>query len=468
MTRQPAPTAVEGRPARARADPSTALSCRSPELPQRLEDDRRIVRASPGDTPQPSLRNGWGFPRATGVCHPAPFCRGVQPPNQRVARGRLSDLRLRPGAMRLTAPVEWKWRDARRARMTEASGRHTADLTTGSAWSAPARTTLKNVSLSCPKRRLSVFTGCPLGKSLARSPPSPQSLSDDQRDLIRPLSRVFTPMLARPDVDLLEGLTTAIIVDQERWAQHPIDGRHGHRCQCHVADPVLPLGHPHIGSLEGLQLQCCVDLGAGAVTMTKAGWRSRSAASSASGGARGARAWQGFPISTSPPYDASQLTARGRADDPGLFDGRMVRLIYLGSGFFDPEQAGIANFTKRLFLADLFHKEPTQDQGRRHQYHLRRPDPERSRSPCCPRSGRDAAAHRPGGRLPDPPGLRGYRLNEQARLIEDQGHQYRRCSAMQISDLAVLVRATADPSVAPACWPAETPIPFVDRSGYLS
>src|SRR4029078_12458739 len=76
---------------------------------------------------------------------------------------------------------------------------------------------LKDISVEIPKRRLTVFTGVSgSGKSsllCATIPAEPQRMINETYSAF---VQGFMPTLARPDVDVLEGLTTAIIVDQER------------------------------------------------------------------------------------------------------------------------------------------------------------------------------------------------------------------------------------------------------------
>ena len=101
---------------------------------------------------------------------------------------------------------------------------------------------LKDISVELPKRRLTVFTGVSgSGKS---SLVFATIAAESQRMINETYSAFvqgFMPNLARPDVDHLEGLTTAIIVDQERMGVQPaLHRRHRHRRQRDAAHPVQP------------------------------------------------------------------------------------------------------------------------------------------------------------------------------------------------------------------------------------
>ena len=101
---------------------------------------------------------------------------------------------------------------------------------------------LKDISIELPERRLTVFTGVSgSGKS---SLVFGTIAAESQRMINETYSTFvqgFMPTLARPDVDVLEGLTTAIIVDQERMgANVALHRRHRHRCQRDAAHPVQP------------------------------------------------------------------------------------------------------------------------------------------------------------------------------------------------------------------------------------
>ena len=162
---------------------------------------------------------------------------------------------------------------------------------------------LKDVSVEIPKRRLTVFTGV---SGSGKSSLVFGTIAAESQRLINETYSAFVqgfmPTLARPDVDVLDGLTTAIIVDQERMgAERPLHGRHGHRCQRDAAHPVQPARQAAHRSAQRLLLQHR-DRSAAPVrsrSRRPAGSRSRSARSAAPAAcARAARAWARSPTST--------------------------------------------------------------------------------------------------------------------------------------------------------------------------
>ena len=101
---------------------------------------------------------------------------------------------------------------------------------------------LKDVSVEIPKRRLTVFTGV---SGSGKSSLVFGTIAAESQRLINETYSAFVqgfmPTLARPEVDVLEGLTTAIIVDQERMGvRPPLDGRHRHRRRRDAAHPLQP------------------------------------------------------------------------------------------------------------------------------------------------------------------------------------------------------------------------------------
>ena len=155
---------------------------------------------------------------------------------------------------------------------------------------------LKDVSVEIPKRRLTVFTGV---SGSGKSSLVFGTIAAESQRLINETYSAFVqgfmPTLARPDVDLLEGLTTAIIVDQERMGSNP-RSTVGTATDANAMLRILfsRLGKPHIGSPNAFSFNTASISGAGAVTFEKGGGedRARSARSRASAAcARAARAW---------------------------------------------------------------------------------------------------------------------------------------------------------------------------------
>lgn len=210
---------------------------------------------------------------------------------------------------------------------------------------------LRDVSVELPKRRVTVFTGVSgSGKS---SLVFDTIAAESQRQINETYSAFvqgFMPNLARPDVDLLSGLTTAIIVDQERLGADP-------RSTVGTATDALAmlrilfsrLGKPHIGPARAFSFNVASASGAGAVTVEKAGRTVREARRfSIVGGmcprCEGRGSVTDFDLTAL--YDDTKSLREGALTIPGYsMDGWYGR-IFLGCGFFDPDKP-IAKFTKR-------------------------------------------------------------------------------------------------------------------------
>ena len=173
----------------------------------------------------------------------------------------------------------------------------------------------------------------------------------------------FMPMLARPDVDVLDGLTTAIIVDQERMGADP-RSTVGTATDYNAMLRILfsRLGKPHIGSPQAFsfnvafdQWRRCGDHRAG---RPDAEGKAPELQACSAACAHAARAGARSTTSTfTQLYDDSKSLNEGALTIPGYsMDGWYGR-IFSGCGFFDPDKP-IKKFTKRE-LNDLLYKEPT-------------------------------------------------------------------------------------------------------------
>src|SRR5688572_22073371 len=221
---------------------------------------------------------------------------------------------------------------------------------------------LKDVDLEIPKRRLTVFTGVSgSGKS---SLVFATIAAESQRMINETYSAFvqgFMPTLARPDVDVLDGLTTAIIVDQERLGANP-RSTVGTATDAHAMLRILfsRLGKPHIGSAQAFSFNVASISGAGAVTTTKGGQKVKERRSFSITGGMCPRC-EGLgrvsDIDLTALYDDSKSLNDGPFTIPGYsMDGWYGR-IFKGSGFFDPDKP-IRKYTKKE-LHDLLYKEPT-------------------------------------------------------------------------------------------------------------
>src|ERR671927_1377225 len=132
---------------------------------------------------------------------------------------------------------------------------------------------LKDVSVELPKRRLTVFTGV---SGSGKSSLVFDTIAAESQRLINETYSAFVqgfmPMLARPEVDVLEGLTTAIIVDQERMGANA-RSTVGTVTDANAMLRILfsRLGQPHVGSPQAFSFNIPSVSGAGALTIDRGG-----------------------------------------------------------------------------------------------------------------------------------------------------------------------------------------------------
>ncbi|BDT87170.1 excinuclease ABC subunit UvrA [Nocardia cyriacigeorgica] len=315
---------------------------------------------------------------------------------------------------------------------------------------------LKDISVDIPKRRLTVFTGVSgSGKS---SLVFSTIAAESQRMINETYSAFvqgFMPNLARPDVDALDGLTTAIIVDQERMGAN-VRSTVGTATDANALLRILfsRLGQPHIGSPQAFSFNVASISGAGAVTIEKAGHTVKERRSfSITGGmcprCEGMGKVSDFDLTQL--YDDSKSLREGALTIPGYsMDGWYGR-IFMGSGFLDPDKP-IRKYTKRE-LNDLLYKEPTR---------IKVDNVNVTYEGLIPRIqksflSKDREAMQPHIRafvdraitFTTCPECDGTRLSEAARSSKINGISIADACAMQISDLADWVRDLDEPSVAP-------------------
>ena len=336
---------------------------------------------------------------------------------------------------------------------------------------------LKDVSVELPKRRLTVFTGVSgSGKS---SLVFATIAAESQRLINETYSSFvqgFMPTLARPDVDVLDGLTTAIIVDQERMGSDP-RSTVGTATDANAMLRILfsRLGKPHIGSPQAFSFNVASISGAGAVTIERGGTTTKERRSfSITGGMCPRCEGRGAvnDIDLTALYDDSKSLNEGALTIPGYsMDGWYGR-IFNGCGFFDPDKA-IKKFTKKE-LHDLLYKEPTKIKvdGINLTYAGLIPQIQKSFL------SKDVDAMQPHIRafveravtFTTCPECDGTRLSAAARSSKIKGKNIADVCAMQISDLAEWVRGLDEPSVAPLLASlGETLDSFVEIGlGYLS
>lgn len=315
---------------------------------------------------------------------------------------------------------------------------------------------LKDVSVDIPKRRLTAFTGVSgSGKS---SLVFDTIAAESQRLINETYSSFvqgFMPTLARPEVDLLEGITTAIIVDQERMAANA-RSTVGTATDANALLRILfsRLGKPYLGPPSAFAFNVPSVRAVGVLTVE------RGAASKAvketferTGGmcprCEGMGSVSDFDLTQL--YDDGKSLNEGALTIPGYsMDGWYGR-IFTGCGFFDPDKP-IRKFTKRE-LHDLLHKEPTKIKvdGVNLTYEGIIPKIQKSML------SKDVDSLQPHVRafvdraitFSTCPECHGTRLSEGARASKIKGISIADACAMQISDLAEWVRGLKEPSVAP-------------------
>jgi excinuclease UvrABC ATPase subunit len=315
---------------------------------------------------------------------------------------------------------------------------------------------LQDVSVEIPKRRLTVFTGV---SGSGKSSLVFGTIAAESQRLINETYSAFVqgfmPTLARPDVDVLEGLTTAIIVDQERIGADP-RSTVGTATDANAMLRILfsRLGQPHIGSPQAFSFNVASVSGAGAVTIERAGQTVKERRSFAITGGMCPRC-EGrgsvTDIDLTALYDDSKSLNEGALTIPGYSMEGWYGRIFGGCGFFDPDKP-IRKFTKRE-LHDLLYKEPTKIKVDNINLTYEGLIPKIQKSMLS----KDVDSMQPHIRafveravtFATCPECGGTRLSEAARSSKIEGISIADACAMQISDLATWVGGLREPSVAP-------------------
>ena len=316
---------------------------------------------------------------------------------------------------------------------------------------------LKDVSVEIPKRRLTVFTGV---SGSGKSSLVFDTIAAESQRLINETYSAFVqgfmPTLARPDVDVLDGLTTAIIVDQERMGANA-RSTVGTATDANAMLRILfsRLGKPHIGSPNAYSFNVPSVTASGAITIDRGAGKTRTekATFNRLGGmcprCEGMGAVTDFDLAAL--YDDSKSLNDGALTIPGYsMDGWYGR-IFRGCGFFDPDKP-IRKYNKRE-LHDLLYKEPTKIKvvGINLTYAGLIPQIQKSYL------SKDVEALQPHIRafveravtFSTCPECDGTRLSKEARSSKIKGKNIADVCAMQTSDLADWVRGLDEPSVAP-------------------
>src|SRR3982750_3675965 len=210
---------------------------------------------------------------------------------------------------------------------------------------------LKDISVELPKRRLTVFTGV---SGSGKSSLVFGTIAAESQRLINETYSAFVqgfmPTLARPDVDVLEGLTTAIIVDQERMGGNP-RSTVGTATDANAMLRILfsRLGKPHIGSPQAFSFNVASISGAGAVTLERGGRTTREKRTfNILGGMCPRCEGRGAvnDIDLRQLYDDTKSLNEGAITIPGYSTEGWYGRIFSGCGFFDPDKP-ISRFTRR-------------------------------------------------------------------------------------------------------------------------
>lgn len=314
---------------------------------------------------------------------------------------------------------------------------------------------LKDVSIEIPKRRLTVFTGV---SGSGKSSLVFDTIAAESQRLINETYSAFVqgfmPTLARPEVDVLDGLTTAIIVDQSRIGADP-RSTVGTATDANAMLRILfsRLGRPHIGPPSAYSFNTASVRASGAITVERGTKKAVKATYSRTGGMCNRCEGRGTvsDIDLTQLYDDSKSLNEGALTIPGYsMDGWYGR-IFAGCGFFDPDKP-IRGFTERE-LHDLLHKEPTKIKvdGINLTYEGLIPKIQKSML------SKDIDALQPHVRafveramtFAVCPECDGTRLSEGARSSKIEEISIADACAMQITDLAEWVRGLTEPSTAP-------------------
>lgn len=315
---------------------------------------------------------------------------------------------------------------------------------------------LADISVQLPKRRLTVFTGV---SGSGKSSLVFDTIAAESQRLVNEtysaFAQSFMPSAARPDVDVLEGLTTTIVVDQERMGSDP-RSTVGTATDAHALLRVLfsRAGVPQIGAPQAFSFNVASASGAGAVTVEKAGRTVKERREfSITGGmcprCEGRGNVSDFDLTAL--YDDSKSIAEGALLIPNYTTEGWYGRIFRNSGFF-PGDLPIRDFTQRELNA-LLYKEPTRIKVDGINVTFEGLIPRIQKSFLS----KDTDAMQPHIRafveraitFATCPDCGGTRLSELARSSRIGGVNIADAASMQITDLAEWVRGLDEPTVGP-------------------
>lgn len=366
---------------------------------------------------------------------------------------------------------------ASRGRLGRMPGTHIADSHEMIRVVGARENNLKNVDVEIPKRRLTVFTGV---SGSGKSSLVFATIANESQRLINETYPTFVQQfmgqLNRPEVDALENVSPAIIVDQERMGANS-RSTVGTATDAHAMLRILysRVGQPHVGSPQAFSFNIPSVSGAGAVEFERGGKKVKERRSFEITGGMCPRCeglGEASDIDLDELFDSSKSLSQGAITIPGYnVDGWMVK-GFTASGFVDPDKP-IKDYTAQE-REDFLYKEPTkvkiqtinmtyeglipkitksllQKDRDSLQPHIRAFVDRAVKFTACPDCG-------------------GSRLNEGARSSKIKGKSIADAAAMQISDLAAWLGTIDDREVAPLMVGLRQTIgSFVDIGlGYLS
>ncbi|HXV70537.1 MAG TPA: excinuclease ABC subunit UvrA [Acidimicrobiia bacterium] len=336
---------------------------------------------------------------------------------------------------------------------------------------------LKDVSIEIPKRRLTVFTGV---SGSGKSSLVFDTIAAESQRLINETYSAFVqgfmPSTARPDVDVLDGLTTAIIVDQQRMGANA-RSTVGTATDANAMFRLLysRLGDPHIGPPPAFSFNVPTRTASGAMTTDKGKGERKVVRNVVYQGGMCPRC-EGMgavsDIDLSQIYDETRSLNEGAITVPGYKAGGWSVRYFTESGFLDPDKP-ISKYTKKE-LADFLYKDPVKVEINNINITYEGLVPQIQKSMLS----KDVDTLQPHIRefveravtFTTCPDCAGTRLNETARSSKIAGKSIADVCAMQISDLAAWVRDLDLPSAKPLLDALrETLDSFVEIGlGYLS
>ncbi|MFD7461212.1 MULTISPECIES: ATP-binding cassette domain-containing protein [unclassified Streptomyces] len=315
---------------------------------------------------------------------------------------------------------------------------------------------LKDVSVEIPKRRLTVFTGV---SGSGKSSLVFDTIAAESQRLINETYSAFVqgfmPSLARPEVDVLDGLTTAIIVDQQRMGADP-RSTVGTATDANAMLRILfsRLGDPHIGPPSAYSFNTASVRASGAITVERGSKKAVKATYERTGGMCTRCEGRGTvsDIDLTQLYDDSKSISEGAFTIPGWKSDNVWTVgLYAQSGFLDPDKP-ISRFTEKE-MRDFLYGEPTKVKvnGVNLTYEGLIPKIQKSFL------SKDKEAMQPHIRafveravtFTTCPECDGTRLSEGARSSKIKGVSIADACAMEIRDLAEWIRGVEEPSMAP-------------------